>query len=63
METVLFDWGATQAWWGIFTTVVVAANAVTMTLKDSDAVKIPFLGKIWPILNWLSLNIAKNKNK
>lgn len=63
METILFDWGSTQTWWGIFTTVVVAANAVTMTLKDSKAVKIPYLGKIWPILNWLALNIGKNKNK
>jgi hypothetical protein len=63
MEIMLFDWMATQSWWGLFTTVVVAANAVTMTLKDSSAVKIPLLGKIWPVLNWLSLNINQNKNK
>lgn len=63
METMVLGWAATQSWWGIFTTVVVAANALTMSLKDNKAVKIPFLGKVWPILNWLSLNIANNKNK
>jgi hypothetical protein len=63
METMVFGWMAQQSWWELFTTVVVAANAVTMTLKDNAAVKIPFIGKIWPVLNWLSLNIANNKNK
>ena len=62
METIVFDWMSSQSWWGIFATVVVAANAVTMTLKDRYAEGIPFIGKIWPILNWLSLNIGKNKN-
>ena len=33
-----------------------------MTLKDRYAERIPILGKIWPILNWLSLNVANNKN-
>ena len=63
METMVFGWMAQQTWWEIFTTVVVAANAVTMSLKDSKAVKIPFIGKIWPVLNWLSLNINHNENK
>lgn len=63
METMVLAWASSQSWWGIFATVVVAANAVTMTLKDSKAVDIPLLGKIWPVLNWLSLNIANNKNK
>ena len=62
METMVFEWMTTQSWWGIFATVVVAANAITMSLKDSTAFTIPYLGKIWPILNWLSLNIANNKN-
>jgi len=63
MESMAFGWMAQQSWWELFTTVVVAANAVTMTLKDNAAVKIPFIGKIWPVLIWLSLNIANNKNK
>ena len=62
METMVFEWMTTQSWWGIFATVVVAANAITMSLKDSTAFTIPYLGKVWPILNWLSLNIANNKN-
>ena len=62
MENMIFDWMSSQSWWGIFASVVVAANAVTMTLKDRYADSIPILGKIWPILNWLSLNIGKNKN-
>ena len=43
METMVFGWMAQQSWWELFTTVVVAANAVTMTLKDNKAVKIPFI--------------------
>ena len=62
METMVFEWMASQSWWAIFTTIVVAANAITMTLKDRYAERIPILGKIWPILNWLSLNVGRNKN-
>jgi len=62
MEAMILGWAQTQSWWGIATTVVVIANGVTMTLRDRYAEQIPILGKIWPILNWLSLNIANNKN-
>ena len=62
MEAMILGWDQTQSWWGIVTTVVVIANGVTMTLRDRYAEQIPILGKIWPILNWLSLNIANNKN-
>ena len=62
METMVFEWMASQSWWAIFTTIVVAANAITMSLKDRYAESIPVLGKIWPILNWLSLNVGRNKN-
>ena len=63
MEAMILGWAQTQSWWGIVTTVVVIANGVTMTLRDRYAEQIPILGKIWPILNWLSLNIAYNKNE
>jgi hypothetical protein len=56
------EWATSQEWFGIASTVVVIANFVTMTLKDDYAEKLPIIGKIWPILNWLSLNVAKNKN-
>ena len=62
MEQVIFSWATGEAWFGIASTIVVCANAVTMTLKDDYAERLPIIGKIWPILNWLSLNIAKNKN-
>ena len=62
METMVFEWMSSQSWWGIFATIVVAANAVTMSLKDRYAESIPVLVKIWPILNWLSLNVGRNKN-
>ena len=33
------------------------------TLKDEYAESLPILGKIWPIMNWLALNVHHNKNK
>jgi hypothetical protein len=32
-------------------------------MKDEYAEKLPILGKIWPIMNWLALNVHHNKNK
>jgi len=49
-------------WFDTFATVVVIANGITATLKDKYAEELPIIGKIWPVLNWLSLNIAHNKN-
>ena len=63
MEEMILGWATSQSWWGIVATVVVIANGITMTLRDRYAENIPILGKIWPILNWLSLNIANNKNE
>ena len=60
MENMFFSWASAQSWWGIATTVIVIANGITMTLRDKYAESIPVLGKIWPILNWLSLNVANN---
>jgi len=63
MEAMVLGWAQTQSWWGLATTIIVIANGITMTLKDKYAEGIPILGKIWPILNWLSLNVANNKNE
>ena len=63
MEAMVLGWAQTQSWWGIATTVIVIANGITMTLRDKYAENIPILGKIWRILNWLSLNIDNNKNE
>ena len=63
METMMLGWASSQSWWGLATTIIVIANGITMTLRDKYAENIPILGKIWPILNWLSLNVANNKNE
>ena len=62
MEAMILSWAETHSWWHIVSTVVVIANGITMTLKDKYMEDIPMLGKIWPVLNWLSLNIGNNKN-
>ena len=62
MGNMFFSWASAQSWWGIATTIIVIANGITMTLRDRHAESIPILGKIWPILNWLSLNVANNVN-
>ena len=62
METMILALAQGQSWFGIACTVIAVANAVTLTLKDEYAESLPVLGKIWPILNWLSLNVHNNKN-
>ena len=62
METMVLAWAQGQSWFGIACTVIAVANAVTLTLKDDYAEQLPILGKIWPILNWLSLNFHNYKN-
>jgi nicotinamide riboside transporter PnuC len=49
-------------WWDTFATVVVIASGITATLKDKYAENLPVIGKIWPILNWLSMNVGHNQN-
>jgi len=63
MENMMFGWASGQTWWHYVATIVVIANGITMTLRDRYAESIPILGKIWPILNWLSLNIGIGRNK
>ena len=55
-------WLQSFTWWDTFATVVVMASAVTATLKDRYAEQIPIIGKVWPIINWLSLNVGHNEN-
>ena len=55
-------WLQSFTWWDTFATVVVMASAVTATLKDKYAEQIPIIGRVWPILNWLSLNVGHNEN-
>ena len=60
---MIFGWAQGQSWFGTACSIVVIANAITMALKDEYAEKLPIIGKIWPIMNWLALNVHHNKNK
>tara|TARA_B100001971_G_C17994357_1_gene433957 strand:- start:9 stop:203 length:195 start_codon:yes stop_codon:yes gene_type:complete len=62
MEGLILGWGSSQEWWGTLCSVIVIANAITLAVKDQYAEKLPVIGKIWPIMNWLALNIHNNKN-
>jgi hypothetical protein len=59
---MLSGWFESQSWFSMACVVVTVASSVTLTLKDEYAEKMPILGKLWPILNWLSLNVFHNKN-
>ena len=63
MESLILMWGESQSWWGPLASIVVVANAITLAVKDQYAEKLPIIGKIWPIMNWLALNVRHNKNK
>ena len=49
-------------YWGTISSIVVVASVITAALKDKYAEQVPILGKIWPVLNWLSINIGHNEN-
>ena len=63
MEVMLASWVEAQSWFSMACVVVTIASSVTLTLKDEYAEKLPIIGKIWPILNWMSLNVFNNKNE
>ena len=63
MEVMLASWVESQSWFSMACVVVTIASSVTLTLKDEYAEKLPIIGKIWPILNWMSLNVFNNKNE
>jgi len=50
------------SWWGTASTIVVVASGITSVLKDNYAEKLPIIGKVWPILNWLAMNVGHNEN-
>jgi len=58
----IMAWLQSFTWWDTFATVVVIASTITATLKDKYAEQIPIIGRVWPILNWLSLNVGHNEN-
>jgi len=59
----LINWLMKCPYWVHIATTVTVANLLTMTFKDKIATNWPVVNKLWPIINWLSLNIFHNENK
>ena len=57
MEAFLIFW-----WFQIAGEVVLMFTALTGAMPDRLVNKIPVLGKLWPIFNWLAGNIFNNVN-
>ena len=53
---------ANQEWFQIVGEVVLIFTAITGSLPDRWVQKIPVLGTMWPIFNWLAGNIFNNLN-
>jgi len=51
-----------QSWFQIAGEVVLMFTALTGAMPDRFVNKIPVLGKLWPIFNWLAGNIFNNVN-
>jgi hypothetical protein len=51
-----------QGWFQIAGEIVLVFTAITGSLPDRWAQKIPILGTIWPIFNWLAGNVFNNIN-
>ena len=53
---------ADQSWFQIAGQIVLIFTAVTGALPDRFVQKIPILGTVWPIFNWLAGNVFNNIN-
>ena len=53
---------ADQGWFQIAGEVVLVFTAITGSLPDRWVQKIPVLGTVWPIFNWLAGNVFNNIN-
>lgn len=51
-----------QDWFQTLGVIVLIANGITAALPDAFVQKIPVLRTIWPIINWVSINIFNNIN-
>ena len=51
-----------QSWFQIVGEIVLMFTALTGAMPDRFVNKIPVLGKLWPIFNWLAGNIFNNVN-
>ena len=53
---------ADQSWFQIAGEIVLMFTVLTGALPDRWVQKIPVLGTVWPIFNWLAGNIFNNIN-
>jgi hypothetical protein len=53
---------ADQSWFQIAGQIVLTFTAITGALPDRFVQKIPVLGTVWPIFNWLAGNVFNNIN-
>jgi len=53
---------ADQSWFQIAGQVVLVFTGLTGALPDKFVQKIPVLGTLWPIFNWLAGNVFNNIN-
>ncbi len=53
---------ASQEWFQIVGEIVLVFTAITGSLPDRWVQKIPVLGTVWPIFNWLAGNVFNNIN-
>tara|TARA_R110000803_G_scaffold128771_1_gene196202 strand:+ start:270 stop:548 length:279 start_codon:yes stop_codon:yes gene_type:complete len=51
-----------QSWFQIAGEIVLMFTALTGAMPDRFVAKIPVLGKLWPIFNWLAGNVFNNIN-
>ena len=51
-----------QTWFQIAGEIVLMFTALTGAMPDRFVNKIPVLGKLWPIFNWLAGNVFNNVN-
>ncbi|HIG58735.1 MAG TPA: hypothetical protein EYQ21_04995 [Flavobacteriales bacterium] len=51
-----------QSWFQIAGEVILIFTAITGALPDRFVQKIPVLGTLWPIFNWLAGNVFNNIN-
>ena len=51
-----------QAWFQIAGEIVLMFTVITGALPDRWVQKVPILGTMWPMFNWLAGNIFNNIN-
>ena len=58
----LVDMFMGQQWFQIVGEIVLIFTAITGALPDRWVQKVPMLGTMWPIFNWLAGNVCNNIN-